>query len=64
MMHGGKYLKVTKSHPFDDVKNVTLKSHDALLLQYHNDHDFTYKSPVASSILHDDNSDTLMHGHV
>ena len=53
MMHGGKYLKVTKSHPFDDVKNVTLKSHDALLLQYHNDHDFTYKSPVASSILHE-----------
>ena len=53
MMHGGKYLKVTKSHHFDDVKNVTLKSHDALLLQYHNDHDFTYKSPVASSILHE-----------
>ena len=39
MMHGGKPIKVTKSHHFDDVRNVTLKSHDALLLQYHNDHD-------------------------
>ena len=35
------------------MQNVTLKNFDSLLLQYHNDHDFTYKSPVASSILHE-----------
>jgi hypothetical protein len=53
LVHGDLPLKVTKAHHFDDVRNVTLKSHDTLLIQYHNDHDFTYKSPVATSILHE-----------
>ena len=53
LVHGDQHLKVTKSHHFDDVKHVTLKSHDILLIQYHNDHDFIYKSPVATSILNE-----------
>eukprot|EP01027_Heterolobosea_sp_BB2_P012151 GEZU01017629.1.p1 GENE.GEZU01017629.1~~GEZU01017629.1.p1 ORF type:complete len:457 (-),score=85.18 GEZU01017629.1:53-1423(-) len=52
----GKCQMVTKSFPYKNVKRVILKDTNNFIIQYHNDHDFFYRSPVSMQIVQEINN--------